>query len=70
MCTKKIKTKKVKKSEECNKQELKIDNNIIIIIIIIIIMTNNNNNNINNNNNDYNDSNRKGKALKGQLKRL
>ena len=68
MCTKKIKTKKVKKSEECNKQELKIDNNIIIIIIII--MTNNNNNNINNNNNDYNDSNRKGKALKGQLKRL
>ena len=70
MCTKKIKTKKVKKSEECNKQELKIDNNIIIIIIIIIIMNNNNNNNINNNNNDYNDSNRKGKALKGQLKRL
>ena len=69
MCTKKIKTKKVKKSEECNKQELKIDNNIIIIIIIII-MNNNNNNNINNNNNDYNDSNRKGKALKGQLKRL
>ena len=68
MCTKKIKTKKVKKSEECNKQELKIDNNIIIIIIII--MNNNNNNNINNNNNDYNDSNRKGKALKGQLKRL
>ena len=65
MCTKKIKTKKVKKSEECNKQELKTDNNIIIIIIM-----NNNNNNINNNNNDYNDSNRKGKALKGQLKRL
>ena len=63
-----MKTKKVKKSEECNKQELKIDNNNIIIIIII--MTNNNNNNINNNNNDYNDSNRKGKALKGQLKRL
>ena len=59
---KKIKTKKVKKSEECNKQELKID----IIIIIIVIMNNNNNNN----NNDYNDSNRKGKALKGQLKRL
>ena len=58
---KKIKTKKVKKSEECNKQELKIDN-----IIIIIIMNNNNNNN----NNDYNESNRKGKALKGQLKRL
>ena len=58
---KKIKTKKVKKSEECNKQELKIDN----IIIIIVIMNNNNNNN-----NDYNDSNRKGKALKGQLKRL
>ena len=55
---KKIKTKKVKKSEECNKQELKIDN-------IIIIMNNNNNNN-----NDYNESNRKGKALKGQLKRL
>ena len=60
MCTKKIKTKKVKKSEECNKQELKIDNNIIIIIM----------NNNNNNNDDYNDSNRKGKALKGQLKRL
>ena len=59
---KKIKTKKVKKSEECNKQELKIDN----IIIIIIIMNNNNNNK----NNDYNESNRKGKALKGQLKRL
>ena len=58
---KKIKTKKVKKSEECNKQELKIDNNNIIIIM---------NNNNNNNNNDYNDSNRKGKALKGQLKRL
>ena len=67
---KKIKTKKVKKSEECNKQELKIDNIIIIIIIIIIMNNNNNNNNINNNNNDYNDSNRKGKALKGQLKRL
>ena len=58
---KKIKTKKVKKSEECNKQELKIVSNIIIIIM---------NNNNNNNNNDYNDSNRKGKALKGQLKRL
>ena len=57
---KKIKIKKVKKSEECNKQELKIDNNIIIIIM----------NNNNNNNDDYNDSNRKGKALKGQLKRL
>ena len=57
---KKIKTKKVKKSEECNKQELKIDNDNIIIIM----------NNNNNNNNDYNDSNRKGKALKGQLKRL
>ena len=57
---KKIKTKKVKKSEECNKQELKIDSNIIIIIIM----------NNNNDNNDYNDSNRKGKALKGQLKRL
>ena len=56
---KKIKTKKVKKSEECNKQELKIDSNIIIIM-----------NNNNNNNDDYNDSNRKGKALKGQLKRL
>ena len=56
---KKIKTKKVKKSEECNKQELKTDN----IIIIIVIMNNNNNN-------DYNDSKRKGKALKGQLKRL
>ena len=63
MCTKKIKTKKVKKSEECNKQELKIDNNNIIIIM-------NNNNNNNNNINYYNGSNRKGKALKGQLKRL
>ena len=52
---KKIETKKVKKCEECNKQELKTDN----IIIIIVIMNNNNNNN------DYNDSNRKGKALKG-----
>ena len=61
---KKIEAKKVKKCEECNKQELKTDN----IIIIIVIMNNNNNNN--NNNNDYNDSNRKGKALKGQLKRL
>ena len=27
---KRIKTKKVKKSEECNKKELNIDNNIII----------------------------------------
>ena len=61
---KKIKTKKVKTSEECNKQQLKIiDNNNIIIIIM------NNNNNDKNNNNDYHDSNRKGKALKGQLKR-
>ena len=61
-CAQKNKDKKGKKSEECNKQELKIDNNNIIIIIM--------NNNNNNNNNDYNDGNRKGKALKGQLKRL
>ena len=59
---KRIKTKKVKASEECNKQELKNDNN------------NNNNDNINdnnnNNNNDYNDSNRKEKALKVATKTL
>ena len=47
---KRIKTKKVKTSEECNKKEL--NNN------------NNNDNNNNNNDDDYNDSNRKGKALK------
>ena len=43
---KRIRTKKVKTSEEWNKKELKNDNN---------------NNNNNNNNNDYNDSNRKEK---------
>ena len=37
------------------------------MMIIIIIITNNNNNN--NNNNDYNDSNRKGKALKVATKK-
>ena len=57
---KRIKTEKVKKSEECNKQELKIDNNIIIM---------NNNNNTNNSNNDYNDSNRKEKASKVATKK-
>ena len=36
------------------------------MVIIIIIITNNNNNN---NNNDYNDSNRKGKALKVATKK-
>ena len=43
---KRIRTKKVKTSEEWNKKELRNDNN---------------NNNNNNNNNDYNDSNRKEK---------
>ena len=43
---KRIRTKKVKTSEEWNKKELKNDNN---------------NNNNNNNNNDYNDGNRKEK---------
>ena len=42
---KRIRTKKVKTSEEWNKKELKNDNN----------------NNNNNNNNDYNDGNRKEK---------
>ena len=51
---KRIKTKKVKTSEKYDKKELKSDDN------------NNNNNDDDNNdkNNDYNDSNRKGKALK------
>ena len=52
---KRIKTKKVKTSEECNKKELNNNNNN---------NDNNNNNNNNNNDDDYNDSNRKGKALK------
>ena len=55
-----ITTKKVKKSQECNKKELKM----IIIIILIIIIVNNSNSN------DYNDGKRKGKALKVYLKRL
>ena len=55
---KRIKTKKVKTSEECNKKDWKM------IIIIIIITTNNNDIN-----NDYNDSNRKGKALKVATKK-
>ena len=46
---KRIKTKKVKTSEECNKKEFKDDGD--------------DNNNIYNNN-DCNDSNRKGKAIK------
>ena len=53
---KRIKTKKVKTSEECNKKEFKDDDD-------------NNNNNNNNNNNDYNDSNRKGKAIKVATKK-
>ena len=52
---KRIKTKKVTKSKECNKKELKIDNNNI--------------NDKNNSNNDYNDSNRKGKASKVATKK-
>ena len=48
---------KGKKSRECNKKELKNNND------------DNNNNNNNNNNNDYNDSNRKGKALKVATKK-
>ena len=50
---KRIKTKNVKTSEECNKKELKNDHH----------------NNNNNNNNDYNDSNRKEKALKVATKK-
>ena len=53
-----ITTKKVEKSKECNKKELKNNND------------NNNNNDINSNSNDYNDGKRKGKALKVYLKRL
>ena len=49
---KRIKTKKVKTSEECNKKEQQ-----------------NKNDDNNNNNNDYNDSNRKGKALKEATKK-
>ena len=51
---KRIKTKKVKTSEECDKKEFKDDDD---------------NNNNNNNNNDYNDSNRKGKAIKVAAKK-
>ena len=54
---KRIKTKKGKTSEECNKKALKNDNN------------NNINDNNNNNNNDYNDRNRKEKALKVATKK-
>ena len=53
---KRIKTKKVKTSEECDRKEFKDDDD-------------NNNNNNNNNNNDYNDSNRKGKAIKVATKK-
>ena len=48
---KRMKTKKEKNLKDVTKRNLKM---IIIIIIMIIII----------NNNDYNDSNRKGKALK------
>ena len=51
---KRIKTKKVKTSEECDRKEFKDDDD---------------NNNNNNNNNDYNDSNRKGKAIKVATKK-
>ena len=51
---KRIKTKKVKTSEECNKKEFKDDDD---------------DNNNNNNNNDCNDSNRKGKAIKVATKK-
>ena len=50
---KRIKTKKVKTSEECDRKEFKDDDD----------------NNNNNNNNDYNDSNRKGKAIKVATKK-
>ena len=53
---KRIKTKKVKTSEECNKKELKNDDD-------------DDDNNNNDNNNDYNDSNRKGRALKVATKK-
>ena len=56
---KRIKTKKGKTSEECNKKQLKNDNN----------NNNNINDNNNNNNNKYNDSNRKEKALKVATKK-
>jgi len=58
---KRIKTKKVKRSEECNKKELKNDNNNNYYYYY--------NYNYNYNNNDYNDSNRKGKALKVATKK-
>ena len=51
---KRIKTKKVKTSEECNKKEFKDDDD---------------DDDNNNNNNDYNDSNRKGKAIKVATKK-
>ena len=50
---KRIKTKKVKTSEECDRKEFKDDDD----------------DNNNNNNNDYNDSNRKGKAIKVATKK-
>ena len=59
---KRITTKKVKKSKECNKRNLKMK--IITIILLIIVIVNNSNSN------DYNDGKRKGKALKVYLKRL
>ena len=48
---KRITTKKVKKSKECNKRNLKMK--IIIIILLIIVIVNNSNSN------DYNDGKRK-----------
>ena len=53
---KRMKTKKEKNLKDVTKRNLKM---IMIIIIMIIII----------NNNDYNDSNRKGKALKVATKK-
>ena len=53
---KRMKTKKEKNLKDVTKRNLKM---IMIIIILIIII----------NNNDYNDSNRKGKALKVATKK-
>ena len=53
---KRMKTKKEKNLKDVTKRNLKM---IVIIIIMIIII----------NNNDYNDSNRKGKALKVATKK-
>ena len=53
---KRMKTKKEKNLKDVTKRNLKM---IMVIIIMIIII----------NNNDYNDSNRKGKALKVATKK-